>query len=449
MTALAFERVLETTTTTGTGDLTLAGAAPGMTTFASALALNDGFHYSIFGGGSEWETGYGHLSATSTLVRDAVIASSNSDALVSFSAGSKYVAIVSPNVGANAVGLSLFGDGADGDVTISSGTTLSRDMHYRNLTITAGPLRHNGYRVFVSGILDLTGSAGANGGAAGLRQGASPGAGNAAGTAGTAGASGTAGALGVFVGGTAGGLTGLAGGAGGVTTGSNAANGTTQVGMGGRAGNGGAGGQGTGGGTGGTRGAITANSIRRPITDASIAEGIGLLCGGQQAPGGGGGGGDGTSGGGGGGGGAGGGALIMFARTINRTGSTAAGQLFVDGVKGGNGGAPAAGNRGGGGGGGGSGGGWILLVYEKLIGSASTGALSASGGDGGNGGNGSGTGTGGNGGNGGEAGRITVIDLGAGTVTETGPGPDGGTGNAHSGATGGTGGTGGANKVNL
>lgn len=50
----------------------------------------------------------------------------------------------------------LFGDASDGDVTISSLTTLSREMHYNNLTITsAGRLKPNGCRIFVRGTLTI------------------------------------------------------------------------------------------------------------------------------------------------------------------------------------------------------------------------------------------------------------------------------------------------------
>jgi hypothetical protein len=48
----------------------------------------------------------------------------------------------------------LFGNGSDGDVTISGATTLTRDMYYRNLTVAAGQtLDAGGYRIFVSGTL--------------------------------------------------------------------------------------------------------------------------------------------------------------------------------------------------------------------------------------------------------------------------------------------------------
>lgn len=83
-------RVKETTTGTGTGDLTLAGAATGFRTFAAALTVGPGFPY-VIALGSQWEVGTGHLSDATTLVRGAVLASSNGGALVNFTAGTKEV----------------------------------------------------------------------------------------------------------------------------------------------------------------------------------------------------------------------------------------------------------------------------------------------------------------------------------------------------------------------
>lgn len=91
------DRVQETATTTGTGNFTLAGAATGYRTFNAALGLSVQFYYCIDGGTSgEWEVGEGHLSASTTLVRDTVLASSNAGALVNFSAGSKTVFATAP-----------------------------------------------------------------------------------------------------------------------------------------------------------------------------------------------------------------------------------------------------------------------------------------------------------------------------------------------------------------
>lgn len=88
------DRVKDTTTTTGTGNITLSGTAPsGYVTFGSVYATNDPFTYSIDDGAGNWEDGWGHLSASTTLVRDIVWRSSNSNALVSFAAGSKTVTV--------------------------------------------------------------------------------------------------------------------------------------------------------------------------------------------------------------------------------------------------------------------------------------------------------------------------------------------------------------------
>jgi len=57
----------------------------------------------------------------------------------------------------------LFGDGSDGDVTITAGTTLTRDMYYHNLTINAGQtLNPGGFRIFVSGTLTFDAGGGAS-----------------------------------------------------------------------------------------------------------------------------------------------------------------------------------------------------------------------------------------------------------------------------------------------
>ena len=51
-------------------------------------------------------------------------------------------------------GEEIYGFGQDGDVTISSDTSLSRDMYYNNLTINSScDLDTNGYKVFVKGTL--------------------------------------------------------------------------------------------------------------------------------------------------------------------------------------------------------------------------------------------------------------------------------------------------------
>ena len=98
------DRVKETTTTTGTGALTLAGTLTGFTTFAARCAVGDTLYYAIQavdGAGAptgEWECGLGTYSGTSTLTRTTVTSSSNSDTAVSFAAGTKQVFITMPAV---------------------------------------------------------------------------------------------------------------------------------------------------------------------------------------------------------------------------------------------------------------------------------------------------------------------------------------------------------------
>ena len=85
------DRVKETTTTTGTGTLTLAGAATGFETFSSAIGNTNTTYYAIASDtGTQFEVGLGTVGA-GTLARTSVISSSNSDALVNFSAGTKNV----------------------------------------------------------------------------------------------------------------------------------------------------------------------------------------------------------------------------------------------------------------------------------------------------------------------------------------------------------------------
>ncbi len=87
--------VAETTTSTGTGNLTLAGALETrFRTFNAAFGTGSTalFRYVIHHRTAlEWEVGIGYLSASTTLVRDTVLSSSNSDAAVNFSAGTKDV----------------------------------------------------------------------------------------------------------------------------------------------------------------------------------------------------------------------------------------------------------------------------------------------------------------------------------------------------------------------
>lgn len=86
---LVADRVKETTTTTGTGALTLAGATTGYQSFTAAFGNGVSVYY-VIAGGADWEVGIGTTGA-GTLSRDSVLASSNANALVPLAAGAKDV----------------------------------------------------------------------------------------------------------------------------------------------------------------------------------------------------------------------------------------------------------------------------------------------------------------------------------------------------------------------
>ena len=146
------DRVQETSTTTGTGTFTLAGAVSGFQSF-SAIGNGNTTYYAIVGG-TEWEVGLGtYTSSGTTLSRDTVLASSTGSK-VSFSAGTKNVFVTYPatesvyqdanndayapqfaasnglNVNNGTIGTSYtFPTGYNsveaGDITISSGVTVT------------------------------------------------------------------------------------------------------------------------------------------------------------------------------------------------------------------------------------------------------------------------------------------------------------------------------------
>ena len=71
------DRVKETSTTQGTGDITLAGAATGFITFNSGIGTSNTTYYAIFEQGTaNFEVGLGTLSASTTLQRDTVLSNS-------------------------------------------------------------------------------------------------------------------------------------------------------------------------------------------------------------------------------------------------------------------------------------------------------------------------------------------------------------------------------------
>lgn len=316
----------------------------------------------------------------------------------------------------NAVIVSLYGAGIDGDVTISVNTTLIRDMYYNNLTVNLGVvLNTNGYKVYVKDTLTNNGTIGTagNNGTNGTSFSA-PGGGGAATqiaiTLNTANGE-------IFING---GPAGNAGGAGTTTNGgSSSPIAAASIYLGGLGGRGGLGGTGASG-TAGNGGLVSSNyptgiDGKRYINALTESFFLGMYFpyGSISGSGGGAGagGGAGTGGGSGGGGGSGVRGVNIHALNLINTGT-----IRAIGGNGGNGSAPTGLNAGGGAGGGGGGGGFMYLVYGSLN---NTGTITVAGGTGGTGAAGSGTGGAGANGANGSPGTLIQIDTTLGTITQT------------------------------
>jgi len=135
------DRVRETTTTTGQGTVTLAGAVTGFQSF-SVVGNGNTTYYTIAGQGTnEWEVGIGtYTSSGTTLSRDTVLASSaGAPTKTTFSAGTKDVFVTYPagrSVYVDGVTVDTAGMGAtQGDILYASASdTFSRLAKDTNAT---------------------------------------------------------------------------------------------------------------------------------------------------------------------------------------------------------------------------------------------------------------------------------------------------------------------------
>ena len=115
------DRVRETTTTTGTGSVTLAGAYTGFQTFLAGIGNSNSTYYTIANVASgEWEVGIGtYTTAGNLLSRTTVLSSSNGGSLVNFAAGSKDVFVTQPSE--RAVYIDSAGTTVDVNILAASG----------------------------------------------------------------------------------------------------------------------------------------------------------------------------------------------------------------------------------------------------------------------------------------------------------------------------------------
>ena len=133
------DRVKETTTTTGTGTISLAGAETGFETFVSGIGTTNKTFYAIeLPGNAEFEVGIGTVTDASpdTLSRDTIISSSNSDSAVDFSAGTKNVFCTFPASRAMSPGMVANAFVVNQSSTISEDQTLDSGVLAGPVTIT-------------------------------------------------------------------------------------------------------------------------------------------------------------------------------------------------------------------------------------------------------------------------------------------------------------------------
>ena len=172
-------RVGETTPTEGTGTVALVRAETGYQTFVSGVGSGNTCDYLIVNSAGQWEMGNGTVtdSAPDTLSRDTVESSSNSDALVNFSAGTKYVYCVLPaskmtefkaagdtriklsNYTDFATALSTIGSVTETDLWIDEDVTLAADATVTDnitLRVISGNKFYGAYTLTINGPIEVS-----------------------------------------------------------------------------------------------------------------------------------------------------------------------------------------------------------------------------------------------------------------------------------------------------
>ena len=135
------DRIKETSTTSGTGTLTLAGAASGFRSFADIGNGNTTYYAIVDATAGTWEVGIGTYTASgTTLARTTVLSnSSGTTAAINFAANSKDVFVTYP------AGKAVYGDASDiayeAHFAASNGILLNSNTIATSLTF---PTSYNG-----------------------------------------------------------------------------------------------------------------------------------------------------------------------------------------------------------------------------------------------------------------------------------------------------------------
>jgi len=156
MSLVLADRVKETTSSTGTGTITLGGAVAGFQSF-SVIGNGNTTYYTI-SGGTQWEVGTGTYNAN-TLTRDTVLDSSSGGALVIFASGSKDVFVTLPaeraitSIASADSSVTVTQVGSEVNLAATTGTVTS-------VAATAGTgINITGSPITTSGTLNITNTA--------------------------------------------------------------------------------------------------------------------------------------------------------------------------------------------------------------------------------------------------------------------------------------------------
>lgn len=138
------DRAQETTTTAGTGTITLGGASAGYQAFQTAFSTGTTQIPYCLVDTNNWEVGYGTLVTATTLSRDIVLGSSSGGALIALSGGSVTVFNTYPAMNADWPTVQNSTTAAD-NIVIGSGRQLHIQGNFSNL----GAIRNYGQMVIL------------------------------------------------------------------------------------------------------------------------------------------------------------------------------------------------------------------------------------------------------------------------------------------------------------
>jgi hypothetical protein len=144
------DRVKESSSSSGTGSITLGGAFPGYQTFNAAIASGSTVYYTIHnlaaGFDTEWEVGLGTFTSPATLARTTVLSSSTGSA-VNFTAGTGGLEVFITQPAEEAVYLNnatgLVEIGGNGTNTVSFTNVNTTNLTANTVTLTAGTITTN------------------------------------------------------------------------------------------------------------------------------------------------------------------------------------------------------------------------------------------------------------------------------------------------------------------